>query len=81
MMMLMWPFEPDEVKKSIQKLKKNKACGNDQVLNEFLKSSYDSMIKKLFNFVLQKGIVSEEWCISNIIPLYKNKGDICNPDN
>ena len=29
-------FEPDEVKKSIKKLKKNKVCGNDQVLNEFL---------------------------------------------
>ena len=22
-----------------------------------------------------------QMCISNIIPLYKNKGDICNPDN
>ena len=78
------PFEPDEVKKSIKKLKKNKACGNDQVLNKFLKWSCDSMINvftKLFNLVLQTGIVPEEWCISNIIPLYKNKGDICNPDN
>ena len=36
---------------------------------------------KLFNLVLLTGIISEEWCISNIIPLYKNKGDICNPDN
>ena len=36
---------------------------------------------KLFNLVLQAGIIPEEWCISNIIPLYKNKGDICNPEN
>ena len=36
---------------------------------------------KLFNLILQTGIIPEEWCISNIIPLYKNKGDICNPDN
>ena len=40
-----------------------------------------NVLTKLFNLVLQKGIVPEEWCISNIIPLYKNKGDICNPDN
>ena len=33
------------------------------------------------NLVLQTGIVPEEWCIGNIILLYKNKGDICNPDN
>ena len=39
------------------------------------------MFTKLFNLVLQTGIIPEEWCISNIIPLYKNKGDICNPDN
>ena len=29
------PFKPDKVKKSIQKLKKTKTCGNDQVLIEF----------------------------------------------
>ena len=40
-----------------------------------------NVFTKLFNLVLQTGIVSEEWCISNIIPLYKNKGDICNPGN
>ena len=40
-----------------------------------------NVFTKLFNLVLQTGIVPEEWCISNIIPLYKNKGDICNPDN
>ena len=34
-----------------------------------------------FFLILQTGIVPEEWSISNIIPLYKNKGDICNPDN
>ena len=40
-----------------------------------------NVFTKLFNLVLQTGIVPEEWCISNIIPLHKNKGDICNPDN
>ena len=40
-----------------------------------------NVFTKLFNLVLQTGIVSEELCISNIIPLYKNKGDMCSPDN
>ena len=66
------PFEPDEVKESIQTLKKTKAC----MWHDFLKSSCDSMIHvftKLFSLILQTGIIPEEWCISNIIPVQEQR--------
>lgn len=36
---------------------------------------------KLFNVVLDSGIVPENWLIGIIKPIYKNKGDKSNPDN
>ena len=44
----------DEVLKCIKKLKNNKSCGYDGILNEFLKSSSKLLIAvtTLFNFVL-----------------------------
>ena len=73
-----------EVIDCIKKLKNNKACGLDYVLNEFLKVSCDKMISiytKLFNVVLSTGIVPENWTIGVIKPLYKNKGSSDDPNN
>ena len=36
---------------------------------------------KLFNLIFDTGIVPESWLIGNIIPIYKNKGNIENPEN
>ena len=36
---------------------------------------------KLFNLIFDTGIVPESWLIGNIIPIYKNKGYIENPEN
>ena len=77
-------FSLEEIKCIIKKLKNGKACGVDHVRNEFLKYCSDqvlSIIVKLFNIVLRTGFVPEVWCIGLILPLYKNKGDINNPDN
>ena len=38
-------------------------------------------ITKLFNIILDTGIIPKDWCISLIHPIYKNKGDSGDPDN
>ena len=57
---------------------------NDDVLNEYLKYSNDYMLSiycKLFNFILDSGLIPDAWSKGTILPIYKNKGDICDPDN
>ena len=73
-----------EVLKSINKLKLNKACAADLILNEFLKTSKTKMLHaftKLFNLVFASGFVPDEWSLGFISPIYKNKGDKASPDN
>ena len=77
-------FSLDEIKHIIKRLKSGKACGIDHVRNEFLKNCSDevlAIVVKLFNVILNTGIIPEDWCIGMILPLYKNKGDINDPDN
>ena len=74
----------EEVSKCIHKLKLNKACSSDLILNEFLRHSKTYMLTaftKLFNIVFMTGIVPEEWSQGIISPIYKNKGDRTDPDN
>ena len=52
---------------------------NDHVLNEYLKYSKDAMLPiycKLFNLVLNTGLLLEVWSKGTSLPIYKNKGDI-----
>ena len=77
-------FTTDEIVKLVNKLKNNKACGIDFIRNEFLKycpKEIISMITELFNLVLDSGLIPSDWCIGIIMPLYKNKGSIHDPDN
>ena len=73
-----------EILRSINNLKINKACASDLILNEFLKYSKTKMLTaltKLFNLVFS-GFIPEEWSQGIIrSPIYKNKGDKSNPDN
>ncbi|CAL4108263.1 unnamed protein product, partial [Meganyctiphanes norvegica] len=65
-------------------LKNNKSPGIDNILNEFLKYCPNELlpvIVKLFNIVLDSGIIPSEWTIGVIKPLYKNKGDINDVNN
>jgi hypothetical protein len=60
-------------------LKNNKAPGSDKLINEFIKNSPPFLVSiytKLFNVVLDTGIIPETWTTGIIIPVYKNKG--CN---
>ena len=73
-----------EIKEIMKKLKNNKACGIDNVINEYLKNCSDNvvcLIVDLFNLVLKSGIVPTAWCIGIIQPLYKNKGSVNDPNN
>ena len=58
-------------------MKNGKCSGEDDILNEFLKNSSHRCLElyvKLFNLVLETGIVPDDWCTGFIIPLYKGKG-------
>jgi hypothetical protein len=74
----------DEVLKGIKKLKNNKACGYDRVLNEFLKAASRKIVDVvclLFNLILKSGRVPDVWTVGFVCPLYKGSGDCKNVDN
>ena len=82
--MLNSPISEDEVKKAVKRLKNGKACGEDKILNEMIKAfseTHMGVLTKIFNIVLQNGHMPHEWVIGIIKPIYKNKGDINDPDN
>ena len=73
-----------EVNKCIENLKNGKASGIDGILNEFIKHSRQKLIRvytRLFNKVLEQGVVPDSWTIGLIVPIYKNKGDQSDPNN
>jgi hypothetical protein len=77
-------FVLDEVVAVIKKLKCNKACGIDSIINEYLKNcpiSVVNLVVNMFNLVLESGVVPTDWCIGIIQPLYKKKGSPNDPDN
>lgn len=74
----------EEVLCAIKSLKNRKAVGIDEVRIEFIKHSSPQHIGifcKLFNKVLDTGIVPEQWVQGIIIPIYKGKGDTDQCDN
>ena len=78
------PFTLDNILKAIAKLKNNKACGLDIILNEYLKISVDvlaPLLVKLFNIILDTGNVPIDWTVGIIQPIYKNKGSDEDPNN
>ena len=77
------PITEQEVLKSINCLKLNKACSSDLILNEFLKFSKNKMLSaftKLFNIIFSSGFIPNDWSEGIISPIYKNKGDKSSPD-
>ena len=78
------PISEGEVLKAINSLKNNKSCSDDMILNEFLKASKEillSLYTMIFNLVLDSGQIPEKWTDGYIIPIYKQKGSINDPDN
>ena len=78
------PFTKEEIMSQIKRAKNNKSSGEDQIINEFLKNcphSVTKLIVKLFNIVLETGIIPTDWTIGLIQPIFKNKGSPEDPDN
>jgi hypothetical protein len=77
-------FTEDEVQKVATHLRNGKSSGIDQVINEFIKFCPPvmiSLIVQFLNLILDTGIIPENWTIGIIIPIYKKKGSMDDPDN
>ena len=73
----------NELEKAISKLKINKACGQDGIINEFIKhSNVDiyNVILRIFNTILDTGFFPSQWSVGVIVPVHK-KGDVNDPLN
>ena len=54
------------------------------IRNEFIKNCSKDVIEvitNLFNLILDSGVIPTNWCLGIIMPLYKNKGSVNDPDN
>ena len=74
----------EEIICAIKDLKNGKAPGCDDVVNEYIKSTKDLFMPlylKLFNLILDSGVIPEIWLSGIIVPIYKNRGDPSNPDS
>ena len=63
-----------EVKACIKKLKRDKSCGSDSLLNEYFLEARDillSHLTEIFNVILDSGHFPESWLDGVIIPLSK----------
>lgn len=68
------PITCEEIFKGINMLKNNKACGDDRIFNEYIKSTQDCMLNLytvLFNKIFDSGVIPTQWVSGNIIPVYK----------
>ena len=60
---------------TIKDLKNDKAPGYDNIINEYIKSTMHLLMPlylKLFNKILDTGVVPEIWTLGMIMPIYKN---------
>ena len=74
----------DEVISAVKDLKNCKAPGYDCIINEYIKYTLHVCMPiylKLFNRILDLGIVPEIWTLGIIMPIYKNKGNPNDPDS
>ncbi|GJZ04251.1 phosphoenolpyruvate/phosphate translocator 2 isoform 2 [Tanacetum coccineum] len=67
-----------EVRTALQKMGRNKAVGPDQIPIEAWRSLGNegiSLLTSLFNKIFSGAKMPEEWRLSDVIPIFKNKGD------
>ena len=74
----------EEILTVVKNLKNNKACGLDNINNEYIKSTIDVLLPvyvNLFNSILDSGEIPNDWLLSKIIPIFKNNGSPNDPAN
>ena len=74
---------PEELNSSIKNLKRDKSCGNDEIINEFIiyaPSYIKDFLLIMFNTIISLEYVPEKWCIGTIVPIFKSgdKGEVNN---
>ena len=69
----------EEVKEALKKIGRTKTYEPDNIPIEAWRGLGEKGIRcltNLFNVILRSSKMPEEWRISTLIPLYKNKGDV-----
>ena len=77
------PITQDEIQKAVSDLKNGKAYGHDEILNEYIKNTINDLMPiyiKLFNLILDTGMIPDNWCLGIMIAIYKNKGSKADPE-
>ena len=67
-----------------QKLKNNKACSNDGIINEYIKATAHAMMPlyvAFFNLIFDTGVLPDSWLEGVIRSIYKNTGGPNSPEN
>ena len=65
-----------EIKTAIRKLKLNKSCSEDCILNEvfiYCEETLMPLLHELFNKILKSGLYPQVWSRSCIVPVYKKR--------
>ena len=71
-------IEVEEVRCAMNRMKIGKASGPSGVALEIFKAGGDKCLKSLtniFNDILLKSKLPEEWMLSSLVPIFKGKGD------
>ena len=74
---------PDDVFKSLRRMKNKKAAGPSGVATDMLKAAPDICSKTtadLMNTIIREGNVPADWSDSIIVSLFKGKGDVLDPN-
>ena len=77
-------IEVEEVRCAMSRMKIGKASGLSGVALEMFKAGGDKCLKSLtniFNDILFKNKLPEEWMLSSLVPIFKGKGDPLNPNS
>lgn len=78
------PVTAEKILEIVKTIKNNKSPGSNTVVNEYIKSSINTMIPlyvKLFNLVFDIGIIPEAWLVENIKLIHKKKSSYANQQN
>lgn len=77
------PITEQEIKDAVSNLKNGKSSGSDEILNEYIKNTLDTLMPiyiKLFNIILDSGIIPENWNTGIMVTIFKNKGSRMDPE-